>query len=50
MFSVPAPVVPLRYYRTKSTGNWIKIVQRLPVRIALEADELPNIHSKLAYQ
>jgi membrane fusion protein (multidrug efflux system) len=23
-----------------ATGNWIKVVQRLPVRIALEADEL----------
>ena len=23
-----------------ATGNWIKVVQRLPVRIALDADEL----------
>jgi membrane fusion protein, multidrug efflux system len=23
-----------------ATGNWIKVVQRLPVRIALEPDEL----------
>jgi len=25
-----------------ATGNWIKVVQRLPVRIALDPDELIN--------
>ena len=30
-----------------ATGNWIKVVQRLPVRIQLDAEELKNTHCVL---
>ena len=31
-----------------ATGNWIKVVQRLPVRIALDPKELAEHHCVLA--